>query len=138
MHFAFLKGVIYKPCGSFFGYFWPPLPPLWIIVDFWLPPLINHVDFFLPTPPLSPLSLKKNFKDILVIHSLYFTTNKKFQNFYLYLQKKRRIHCIFALSWFFSQENNPRGFVTNPPSPYVDLRGYFTNSPSPLVDPHGL
>ena len=42
-------GVIYKPCGSFFGYFWLPPPPMWIIMDFLQTPHVNHVDF-LPPP----------------------------------------------------------------------------------------
>ena len=30
-----------------------------------------------------------------------------------------------------SREINPHGYVTNPPSPHVDICGYFANPPSP-------
>ena len=43
-------GVIHKPCGRIFGLFWPPLPPLWTDMVFWLTPPKNHVDFR-RTPP---------------------------------------------------------------------------------------
>ena len=37
-----------------------------------------------------------------------------------------------------SREINPRGYVTNPPSPPCGYMWIFCKPPSPLVDPHGL
>ena len=55
-------GVIYKPFGSFFGYFWLP-PPMWIIVDFLLTPMLT---MWISPPPL----VLKFLKNILFLKKI--------------------------------------------------------------------
>ena len=54
-------GVIYKPCGSFFGYFWLP-PPHVDYRGFFANPHVNHVD----SPPL----VLKFLKNILFLNKI--------------------------------------------------------------------
>ena len=51
MSFSSNQGVIYKPCGQFFGFFWPPPPPLWTNMDILGTLLSVHVAFSMTSPP---------------------------------------------------------------------------------------
>ena len=67
-------GAIYKPCGQFFGFFWPPLPPCGQTWTFWEPPSLSMWIFQWP-PPLALFPKKfSNYQFIGILKSKHNTS----------------------------------------------------------------